>query len=500
MTTLRFFFISTAVLAVALSGSERATAQNSFEEYQTKLNARFNSYSNRINREYEDYRLRINERYADALRNKWERMNLREGEKRPKEPTPMPPVIAPTIPTVPAPVPKPIAVDPEPVSPPKVEPQPEPVKPIQDIPKIEVRHSFVAFGTKMDIRWDSSLKFRLSNIAENNVSSTWKRLSDSKYNSVIVDMLDIRSKYRLDDWAYLNTIDAFSRSVMGDTDEATILTAYIYCQSGYRIRLARGNGRLVMLFASKHLIYDIPSLTIGSDSYYPFNYPGTEICVCNISFPGEQSLSLVIREPALLAQSNSDGRTLSSTAYPEMKIKTTVNKNLIEYYNTYPTSLIDNQIMSRWAMYANTPLSYEAHKSLYTSLQSAISGLGELDAVERLLNWTQTAFIYRLDDEVWGQDRAFFAEETLFYPYADCEDRAILFSRMVRDLLGLDVILVYYPGHLATAVRFNSGIHGDYITLSGRNYTVCDPTYINAKVGQTMPAMDNATAKVILLD
>ena len=87
----------------------------------------------------------------------------------------------------------------------------------------------------------------------------------------------------------------------------------------------------------------------------------------------------------------------------------------------------------------------------------------------------------------------------LYYPYCDCEDRSILYSRLVRDLLGLDVILVFYPGHLATAVCFNTPVEGDYIELSGKRFTICDPTYIGAPVGMTMPNMDNKTAKVILL-
>ena len=88
---------------------------------------------------------------------------------------------------------------------------------------------------------------------------------------------------------------------------------------------------------------------------------------------------------------------------------------------------------------------------------------------------------------------------TLFYPYCDCEDRSILYSRLVRDLLGLDVILVYYPGHLATAVKFEEELKGDYIQLGTDKYLVCDPTYIGACIGMTMPDMDNNSAKVILL-
>lgn len=80
-----------------------------------------------------------------------------------------------------------------------------------------------------------------------------------------------------------------------------------------------------------------------------------------------------------------------------------------------------------------------------------------------------------------------------------CEDRAILFTRLVRDLLGLKCILVYYPGHLASAVCLKQQVNGDYISLDGDVYTICDPTYIGAPVGITMPEMDNRSAKVIKL-
>ena len=151
-------------------------------------------------------------------------------------------------------------------------------------------------------------------------------------------------------------------------------------------------------------------------------------------------------------------------------------------------------------MYANTPICDEVKNELYPQLKKNIQGRSKLDAAERLLNFVQTAFTYEYDDKVWGGDRAFFAEETLYYPYCDCEDRSILFSHLVRDLLGLKVVLVYYPGHLATAVQFNEEVNGDYLVVNGRKYTICDPTYIGASIGRTMPQMDNSTAKVIILN
>src|SRR5574344_2037861 len=116
-----------------------------------------------------------------------------------------------------------------------------------------------------------------------------------------------------------------------------------------------------------------------------------------------------------------------------------------------------------------------------------------------LLKYVQTGFVYEYDDKVWGEDRAFFAEETLYYPYCDCEDRAILFTRLVRNLVGLKCALVYYPGHLAAAVHFTDSVNGDYLQVNGERFTIADPTYINAPVGRTMPKMMNRSATAILL-
>ena len=201
----------------------------------------------------------------------------------------------------------------------------------------------------------------------------------------------------------------------------------------------------------------------------------------------------------MFAIKNSPQRYLQSKRYPNIKATVHINENLIKFFDSYPTSKINNDFGTRWAMYADTPLSKHTQETLYPSLKEEISSMSQLDASNRLLNFVQTAFVYEYDDKVWGTDRAFFAEETLYYPYCDCEDRSILFSRLVRDLLGLKVVLIYYPGHLATAVNFTEYIKGDYIMIDGKRYVICDPTYIGAPVGLTMPKMDNTNAKVILL-
>lgn len=343
----------------------------------------------------------------------------------------------------------------------------------------------------------------LSNLKSDNsnLSKVWTSLSDKGVlNNTIRDCLSLRISLSLCDWAYLNLLFSLSKVIFSNCNETTMLTSYIYCQSGYRMRLGRNGQNLYLLYASEHGIYDMDYFKIDNIKYYPFKCNENQLEICDASFPQEKPLSLYIPLQQTFEYKPSNLRTLISKRYPDVEVRVQVNTNMIDFYNTYPTSEINGNVMTRWAMYANTPLDEHVKSQLYPKLTEKISGLNQLEAANKLLNWVQTAFVYEYDDKVWGHDRAFFSEETLYYPYCDCEDRAILFTRLVRDLLGLQTILVYYPGHLACAVCFTDKVAGDYILLDGKRFVITDPTYIGAPVGKTMPDMDNTQASVILLN
>ena len=338
----------------------------------------------------------------------------------------------------------------------------------------------------------------LPSLKGEDVAKAWKRLSGKEYDNMIADCLKIRSDYKLGDWAYLLMLLSFSDAFLGSYNEDILLTAYLFCQSGYKMRLATNDKELCLLYGTKHQIYGLAAYEIDGYYYYQLNGEEKELQIANFTFPKEQALSLAISELPLLKRDESELRTISAERYAT-QAACSVNKNLMAFYDFYPSSQLDNNHMTRWALYANTPMDAKVKGQLYPSLKKSIEGKTTAEAADILLDFVQTGFVYEYDDKVWGSDRAFFGEESLYYPYCDCEDRSILYSHLVRDLLGLDVILVYYPGHLATAVRFNEPVTGDYISLNGNKYLVCDPTYIGAPIGETMPGMENKTAKVILL-
>ena len=436
------------------------------------------------------------------MENAWKQYNTFPAVPKPKDET-IPPIII-----LDEERNKPIGNNPIPikdvVTPPTPAPQPKPIEPIKEkIQPNERTIQFVYCGTKCIVRINDEAKYVLSNLKcdNNHLSKVWASLSEKDLmNNTIRDCLALRIEKNLCDWAYLNLLHSFSKAVYGNTNEATMLTSYIFSQSGYKMRIGRNGQRIYLLYASEHGIYDIPYFKIEGNKYYPFECGEAQLEICDASFPQEKPLSLYIPQNQKFEYKASDLRTLVSKRYPDVLVQIQVNKNMIDFYNTYPTSEVNDNFMTRWAMYANTPLDEHVKAILYSALKDKIKGLSQLEAVNKLLNWVQTAFVYEYDDKVWGHDRAFFAEETLYYPYCDCEDRAILFTRLIRDLLELKTILVFYPGHLASAVCFTDNVTGDYISLNGKHYVITDPTYIGAPVGMTMPYMDNTQAHVILLE
>jgi hypothetical protein len=114
--------------------------------------------------------------------------------------------------------------------------------------------------------------------------------------------------------------------------------------------------------------------------------------------------------------------------------------------------------------------------------------MNEDEALNMLLRFAQTAFAYKTDGDQFGREKYMFVEETLSYPYSDCEDRAVLYAWLVREVAGGDVIGLSYPGHVATAVRVRNVKSGfSTIDYDGKRYVVADPTYIGADVGMAMP-------------
>ena len=485
------------------ASTQDTDADESFDDFMGDLNANFDDFNQSMQQDFENFRNQINEAYANFMREAWKQFDADAPIPHPKEKD-VPPVIKPQ---EDKPQPRPqedrvLPIKPVVVTIPKAEPQPEPIEPIEEQPKSDATQyvDFTVFGTQCRIRFGDEERFRLPSVNKDAIADLWIKLATPAYNNTLHDCLQLRRDHQFSDWAYLHLLDSASQACLGKSNEATLLMAYLYCQSGYKMRMGIADNRLFMLFGSKHVLFNRSYYTIGDCYYYPYGGNAEKLYICEVPFPQEQPLSMLLPQEQRFDYEASAPRSLKSAAFPKVLVEATVNKKALSFYASYPPSMINENQQTLWAMYANMPMPKAISQTFMAAMKEKIAGLSQLEAMERLLNFVQTAFVYEYDDKVWGYDRAFFPEETLYYPYCDCEDRSILLSRMVRDLLGLRCVLIHYPGHLAMAVQFTDDVKGDCIMLQGEKFTVCDPTYIGAHVGETMPGMNNAEAKAILLE
>lgn len=456
----------------------------------------FENFRRAAHTEYASFRAECNKKYADFIKNAWQWYEVELPMPLPDDKTPVPPKPyngengSPNIDA------KPVAITPV-----DNNPQPKPIEPIREIPNPNQDYFTLSFyGQKCSVRLPDFANLSLQDCKPNTIATGWEMLCNEEMNNAIRDCLETRIRYNLCDWAYLMFLNQLAQQYCNNHNGATLLSAFLYCQSGYQMRLAVDGSKLILLYGSRHQIFEKGYFNVDGLCFYPLGEPSNSISICGAAFEGETPMSLIIDKEQLLGVDMSSERTITADRNKDMRIVSYVPQKLIEFYDTYPTSALDGNPMTRWAMYANTPLAQKTKDKLYPSLSKYVGEKNKLQAAEMLLNWVQTGFVYEYDDKVWGHDRAFFAEETLYYPYADCEDRSILFSRLIRDLLDLDVALIYYPGHLATAVCFEQEVAGDAMIIGGRKFIVCDPTYIGAPVGAQMPDLEYDKAQAIVLN
>lgn len=492
------------ILAVALLLPASVAAQ-SFEELREQMRGEFASHQDQMRKQYREARERMNKEFAEALGKPWQPLNVVKPEDKKTILPDYPPVYVDDV----------LSEGTETVisdehvffDESSVLPQPQPAVPVFFEEATDQISLFVDyFNSPCAVHFNPSQKVLLADSSEQSVKQMWNELSGVEYDNLLADCIAIRDELSLCDWGYLLLTEAVSKVVYDNEEEAdsrVALQAFLMNQTGYKIRLGRDESDKLHLFvASVDKLIGRLYWYKDESYYYAADDSGIDLVYFSgVQFPYEKELRMRMDNAMTLGGERSPARMLQSLMHKEVKADVSVDMNLMSFFGNYPIPYIGSDTSTAWYYYANTPISQSVKDMLYPDLEASIAGKTKLEAVQILLNFVQTAFEYKTDQEMWGDERYFFPEETLYYEYCDCEDRSILFSRIVRDLLGLDVLLVHYPNHLATAVNIPEECTGDKLIYNGDKYVICDPTILTgSSVGRTMKDCDNSTADIIVLN
>lgn len=335
-------------------------------------------------------------------------------------------------------------------------------------------------------------KCSLNGLNENAIADAYEALCNSDYKPLLADCAQIRKDLRLNDWGVFTLVRQVADTYCGTANESIVMQQFLLNEMGYKARMARKatEDKMMLFVATDCSIYAHPYITLNGQNYYNLsgNNEQCQFYMCQKDSPkAKNSVGMQLKEAPLFP-----GTVVSSTHQAKgsaARVTVDVPKALMDFYKDYP--------QCDYSVYFNAPVNAAMENRILSSLAPLVQGRNEADAANILINFVQTAFQYQTDGQQFGYEKPFFVEELFYYPYSDCEDRAMLFSYLVRKLLGLDVVLLDYPEHIATAVRFNGNVFGDYLMVNGRKYIVCDPTYIGASIGMTMPRYKTVSAKVL---
>lgn len=351
------------------------------------------------------------------------------------------------------------------------------------------------FGSTLEVATDAIENLALTGNRETDVADAWSQICKADHEQLIKDCMNLRDEKKMSDWAYLLFTKKIGEELYGEQqkDDIAFLQMFILNKSGYKVRLSKINEKLKLMIAPAGTLYGIPYIVLEGTKYYVFDAEKQNgpmgVYTYKQDFANAKNY-VSLSMDAVPKFDRIDYVEVVSPKSGSVKAETIVNKNLIEFYKNYPQCDV--------SVYYHTPMSEELKATLYPSLKEAIKGKSQRDAANILIEFVQTGFEYQTDGQQFGYEKPFFLDENFFYPACDCEDRAILYSTLVKDLLGLDAILLDYPNHIASAVRFTEEIPGDHVVLDdGAKYLICDPTYIGASIGMCMEQFKKVSPQII---
>ena len=412
-------------------------------------------------------------------------------DKMPEKPKP---VVVPKVETEPVskpqshPVvlPKDVVAKPAPSSEVKPQPEPLPCKPLETKPGITTI-GFTFYGRNIEVPSDPELKsLNASRFGQKEISDFWKSFSSADYSSTVTSLMDEKEEIGLNDWGYYLMVRKYAETLYQDENRSMLLTWFIMVRSGFDVRVGFNDGGVVLLLPSLTSLYDMNYVTMDGNRYYVINNStGNGVRSCPGSYSHGQPLEFVQRETLHLGGRNAVRKLSFDFKGQEYSLEFNYDPDLIEYYKTLP--------QAQFEVFFNATPSEQLKQSVLAKLKPIVDGMDKPTAMNFLLNFVQLSFPYKTDPQQFGQEKYFYADELFYYPFCDCEDRSVLFSYLTHTLMGYDVVGIEFPEHMATAVALDYQAEGTKYKIGSKTYTVADPTYIRASVGQCMSKYENVT-------
>lgn len=341
---------------------------------------------------------------------------------------------------------------------------------------------------------DFKISRSLGNAAD--LGRHWKALDEQDLAELIEEnILPKIKELGLNDYLTYEFLCAYLDSKFPEAGVSPKMSAvhYILANLGYdvRIAIASTTGDPVILMPSDQMIYGTAYMTIGGKNYFMMTPPGVNLngarlATCDLPKAANAGKTMDMRI---------NGLNLPMKARPfnvtngGITLSGTLNENLMPIVYRYPQMDTEG--------FAVSVLDKNLRDDLVSQLKSQLGDKDKLTATNEFLRFMQFGFDYATDDEFHGFEKPYFLEENFYYPKNDCEDRAIFYTYMLWNALGVDNQLLAFPGHESASVSIpEATIKGTSYESDGKTYYISDPTYVGSTTGQCMRQFETTPPKV----
>lgn len=357
------------------------------------------------------------------------------------------------------------------------------------------------FGISALIPFSESMRLPRLQATEQDVSAGWRHLSDADFMPTVEALEDFRREHSVSDWALYTMIRKLTDAVYIEeyTNEKVLTQMFLLSQMQYKSKVGSSGGELILLLPFTSTIYQVSYITANGEDYYIFSYSRLNsrdplYTFSNDFSAADRSIDLVIDSQMKVESSLYQLKSMPVwTQYVGEDVNVPLNLPCVRFSLDYPQSDL--------LTYHRSAVDRELTKAVFARVKYKIlkEGMDSVQAVSFVLELIQRGFGYKTDYEMFGRAKPLFIEESFFYGSNNCKDRVLLFSWLVRDLLGLDAVMFCYQGHVACGVALPDSVKGDSYTYGGTRYVMCDPTYIGAPVGATMPRYRGVQPQIVAL-
>jgi hypothetical protein len=347
------------------------------------------------------------------------------------------------------------------------------------------------FGEPFQIIKPDDLPTLLRPDSKNIISFYEAYMQNEKLIKTTLELYSTAKEIDLNDWGYLILLKSASEKLFSRLNERVLYTWISLLKTGYNARIGYDEQNIYLLISTDGTLFNTRYINISGTNYFINLFKDQKINDHGLKAyetknPGAlRSISLKMS----VLPGFKDMQVNKKICFDNETLSINLNQTLISFLKDYPGCEL--------VVYFNAPLSEKASCYLDILLKPRLKGKTNMEKVNILLKFIQESFPYKTDDEQFGREKYMFGDEAIYYPFTDCDDRAVLMIKLVQRYTGLETVGLDYPNHVSTAVKFNETIKGDFINYNGEKYFICDPTYIGALAGMGMEEMKNSVPGII---